>query len=172
MAARLSHEKNIKLALKVMSGIIKEIKALLVIVGDGPEKKNIELEIRNLKLDNCVRLDGWQENLSGYYNSADIFLITSNYEGYALAAVEALAAGLPVIMTNVGVAGAIVKNGENGMVVLVGDAYGFNAAISKVFKNKELRLKLKEGARNTKFAYNSFEDYREKLILSFKTCLK
>ena len=172
MVARLSREKNIKLALKAMSEVAKSIKVLLVIVGEGPERENIELEIRKLKIENSVKLEGWQENLSGYYASADILLITSNYEGYGLSAVEALSSGLPVIMTDVGVAGEIIKNGINGLIAPVGSSYILSGEILKFLKDSNLRLKLKEGAENTKLPYNSFEDYRDKLVDSWLTCKK
>jgi len=172
MVARLAHEKNINLALKTMTGVIKEIKALLVVVGEGPDRKNIELEIGNLKLENSIRLEGWQDNLSGYYSSADLLLITSNYEGYGLSAVEAISCGLPVIMTDVGVAGEIIKNGINGLIVSVGSGYILSVEILKFFKDADLRLKLKEGAKNTKLPYTSFEDYRDKLVNSWLICKK
>ncbi|OGF91221.1 hypothetical protein A3H65_03975 [Candidatus Giovannonibacteria bacterium RIFCSPLOWO2_02_FULL_45_14] len=172
MVARLSHEKNVKLALKTMNEVVKNIKALLVIVGDGAERKSIESEIGALKLENSVRLEGWQDNLPGYYASADFLLVTSNYEGYGLSAVEAISAGLPVIMTDVGVAGEIIKNGMNGFIAPVGSSYVLSGEILKVFKDADLRLKLKEGAKNTKLPYASFEDYRDKLVNSWITCQK
>lgn len=171
MVSRLSSEKNFHLALNVMREIIKTANALLVIVGDGVERGKIEHDILN-GLETNVRLEGWQDNLSEYYASADVFLITSNYEGYNLSAVEALSNGLPVVMTDVGLAGEIVRDGENGLISLVGDKYGLSASLQKFFKDENLRLKLKGGALSTHQPYKSFEDYREKLTNSWKLCQK
>jgi glycosyltransferase involved in cell wall biosynthesis len=82
-----------------------------VIVGDGSEKNK-------LKLDDNVVLDGWQnkETIYSYYKTADMLLVTSDYEGYGLTIIEALAAGLPVLSTDVGIAreaGVEVTNCNN-----------------------------------------------------------
>src|SRR3989344_3985801 len=119
MVGRLAPEKNFSLALNAMREVIKKINALLVVVGEGTERQKLEREVLS-GLEANVRFEGGQENLGEYYASADCFLLTSNYEGYALAATEAITSGLPVIMSDVGVAGEIVKDGENGLVVSVG----------------------------------------------------
>ena len=172
MVGRLSREKNFSLALSAMREIIKKYpQTLLVIAGEGPERKKIEKEIL-YGLEANVRLEGWQENLSGYYQTSDCLLLTSDYEGYGMAAVEALSYGLPVVMTDVGVAGEIVKNGENGIVVPVGDRTKLAEAILRLRGEKELKTKLAEGAKRTNFPYKSFEEYREKLIAPFRACQK
>jgi len=92
MASRLSKEKNIGLAIEAMAKIIKNYpKTGLVIVGSGAEKENLKFKIKNLKLQDSVRLEPWTEDLASYYKSADLFLLTSNYEGWGLAIVEAMA---------------------------------------------------------------------------------
>src|SRR3989344_630732 len=169
MAGRLAPEKNFSLALNAMREVIKKINALLVVVGEGTERQKLEREVLS-GLEANVRFEGRQENLGEYYASADCFLLTSNYEGYARAATEAITSGLPVIMSDVGVAGEIVKDGENGLVVSVGDKNKFAEAIIKLAQDKALREKLVLGARNTKSPYSSFEEYRDKLINSWKTC--
>lgn len=163
MVGRLAREKNYGLALEVMREVVKNFNALLVIVGEGPERAELKSQIN-------VKLEGFVENPSGYYRSADIFLLTSNYEGYGLVVIEALQNGLPVIMSDVGVAGEIVKNGENGVIAPVGDKAKFLEAITRVKNDKEFLARLRENAKNTKLPYTSFEDYREKLINSWRTC--
>jgi glycosyltransferase involved in cell wall biosynthesis len=171
MVGRLAREKNIFLALNAFKNIVgKNIDAILIIVGEGPEKKNIEYRIKNYGLEDRVKLEGWQEDVGGYYESADAFLLTSDYEGYNIASVEAIASALPVIMTDVGVAGEVVKNGVNGIVVPVGNKTLFSMALENFLTDSNLRARLIEGAKNTKMPYKSFEEYRDKLILSFKQC--
>ena len=151
MASRLTREKNIPLAIDA----VREIKgALLIIVGAGP-MKGVDGE--------NVKWEGWQENLSGYYQSSDCFLLTSDYEGYGMAAAEALQYGLPVVMTDVGIAGEIVKNGENGLVVPVGNKEALVRALEKMRENplKPAPLKLQ-----------TEEEYLRLYVESLKACAK
>jgi len=112
MVSRLEKEKNIPLAISAMKDMTKKYPKIgLVIVGSGSEKKN-------LKLNNNVVLDGWRdkETIYSYYKSADLLLVTSDYEGYGLTIIEALASGLPVLSTDVGIAreaGACITNRNN-----------------------------------------------------------
>lgn len=120
MVSRLSREKNILMAI----GAFKEFLRIypdagLVIVGEGPERKNLELRIQNLELAHSVRLEGWQEDIVSYYKGAGLYLLTSDFEGYGRTVIEASAAGLPVIMTDVGIAGEIIRDRETGLVVPV-----------------------------------------------------
>ena len=138
MASRLTREKNIGLAIEVFAGIMNQESGiknpLLLIVGDGPERENLELRIKNYavpagrqELRNNVVIEQWTDDLVSYYKTADLFLLTSNYEGYGRTVIEAQAAGLPVLMTDVGVAA--------GEVVPVGDKVALVAALNKIMDN-------------------------------------
>ncbi len=163
MASRLTHEKNIPLALEAVRELSKKYpKTLLVIVGSG-------LLVRYIEPDENIKLEGWRDELGGYYRGADVFLLTSNYEGYGMAAAEALQYGLPVIMTDVGVAGEIVKSGVNGLIVPVGDKNALVQALEKLYKDKELRARLSQNACNVKM--QTEEEYLKLYIESLKKCL-
>ncbi len=137
MASRFTKEKNIPLAISAMAEVVKKYpRAGLIIVGDGPEKKNYESGIRNYELEDNIIIENWTDDLASYYKTADVFLITSDYEGYGRTAVEALAAGLPVVMTDVGIAGEFIINGENGLVVPVGDAHALADAIGRIISGE------------------------------------
>ena len=130
MSSRLTKEKNIKMAIEAFSEAIShktEFRSLLLIVGEGPERKNLESRIVNYELSDNVKIEPWTDDLVSYYKTADLFLLTSNYEGYGRTAVEAQAAGLPVLMTDVGVA--------IGEVAPVGDKAALVAALSKIMDN-------------------------------------
>lgn len=122
MVARLVREKNMILALESFSAMLKEFPASgLVVVGDGPEEESLKFKVRSLKLAESVCFEGWRKDVLSYYKTADLYLLTSNFEGYARSVIEAAAAGLPVVMTDVGVAGEIIWDSETGRVVPVGD---------------------------------------------------
>lgn len=122
MTSRLSREKNVELALDVMKDIIvKHPKIGLIIVGSGPEEQSLKKYAAKNNLQHNVIFEGWQDELFSYYKTANLFVSTSNYEGYGMTIVEALSAGCPVVMTDVGCAGEVVHHGKNGLIVPVGD---------------------------------------------------
>lgn len=133
MASRFTTEKNIPMAIMAWADVAKRYhKALLLLVGSGPEHQNLKLKIENLKLQNNVVIEPWADDLVSYYKTADVFLLTSNYEGGARSPAEALAVGLPVIMTDVAPANEFVVNGQNGFVVPVGDFKALADRINKL----------------------------------------
>ncbi len=145
MASRLTREKNIGLAIEAMADLVKENPKLrLVIVGDGPERRKLQLLITNYRLQNNVVIKPYNDDLASYYKNADLFLLTSNYEGYGRVAVEAAIAAVPVVMTDVGVA--------IGKVVPVGDRQAVASAVQSLigdFKERqELVNKQKEVIKN------------------------
>ena len=81
--SRLAPVKNISLQIRAMAELIKKYpNTELWIVGDGAEKSNLKSKISKLKLENNVKLLGWQNNPDEFYSQADAFLLTSNYEGW------------------------------------------------------------------------------------------
>lgn len=145
---RLVPVKNIGLQIEAMGNIVKlHPEAELWIVGSGKEEKNLKLKIKNLKLDNNIKLFGWQNDVNKFYNEADAFLLTSNYEGWGMAVVEAASCGLSIIMTDVGCAGEIIKNKESGIVIPAGDSKKLTEAMLRVMEDNDLRKNLGEGAR-------------------------
>lgn len=149
MASRLSREKNISMALETMREVAEQYpKTLLLIVGDGPEEK--KLKAKSCKLKANVIFEPWKDDLVSYYKTADVYLLTSNYEGYGRTVIEAIAAGCPVVMTDVGLAGDIVKDGDNGIVVPVGNKEKLYQAIVKV---------LEDGALDSIVSFPSREEY-------------
>lgn len=105
MVSRLEKEKDVKRVLNAFSKIIGNYpKAGLVVVGEGSERKALGSAVKRLTLAQNVVFEGWQSDVASYYKSADLFLNSSLYEGYGRTLVEAMAAGTPVLSTDVGVA--------------------------------------------------------------------
>jgi len=153
VASRLAREKNIESVVEAMKVVlVAQPKAGLVIVGDGPEEERLNDLVAKLGLEKSVVFEGWQDDLSGYYKSADIFVLSSNYEGYGMTAVEALSAELPVVMTDVGCAGEIIKDRQNGLIVPVGALQALAEAIEQVLGRK-VKLEAKTPILPTKEEY-------------------
>jgi len=150
MASRISPEKNIGLAVKAMPAVLKNNpKTGLIIAGSGSEEKNIAKLVKKLKLGDNIHLEPWVDDLASYYKSADLFLLTSNYEGWGLTAIEAAAAGCPIIMTDVGCSSEVIINNENGLVIGINDQKDIEDAIIKLINDKDLRRKLTKNAKET-----------------------
>lgn len=167
IASRLTKEKNIGLAIKAMAEVVKKYpKTGLVIVGNGPERKNYSL-LSSVILENAVPF----EDIVSYHKTADLFLLTSNYEGYGMAVVEAMASGCPVVMTNVGLAGEVLENNKEGMVVPVGDKEELTRAILSLRESEELRKCLTSAALEKIKTFPSKEEYLNNYKNLLKRCL-
>lgn len=173
MASRITIEKNIKMAVKAMRNITKRFgKTGLIIVGDGPLKKNYELRIKNYGLENKIIMEPWSDELPSYYKTSDIFLNTSNYEGYGRTIVEALASGTPVITTDVGCASDVINNGKNGIIIPVKGRKELESSLVEFLGDPDFRKKLKKGASEYVPDFKSKEDYLEMYGRSWSECLK
>lgn len=166
MASRLSPEKNIELAILSMSEVVKKSPTTgLIIVGSGDQEKALREKVRTLTIQSNVVFEGWQNDLISYYKTADIFLLTSNYEGYGMTIVEALAAGCPVVATDVGCVGEIMHHGVHGLVVPVGDKDAIVRAILDVLSGK---VTLTSSILKT----SSKEDYLAQYLASWQDTLR
>lgn len=136
--SRLVKIKNIELQIEAVKRLLGKGKDIeLKIVGAGPEEKNLRRQSRGFE--DRIKFSGWVSELDEIYSDADIFLLSSDREGWGLVVIEAASHGLPVIMTDVGCAGEIVANNENGLVVPVGNAEALTAAMEKYIDNYALR---------------------------------
>lgn len=166
-AGRLVGVKNIDLQIKAMREILEtQPETELWIAGDGPEKNKLQVLSKKLKVEGKIKFIGWQENLEGYYNKAGAFILTSNYEGWGMVVVEAAGFGLPIIMTDVGCAGELIKNGESGIVVKVGDLGSLVQAMKKILEDRNFAEKI--GA-NARIAALSLPDKNQNLDLYKKS---
>jgi glycosyltransferase involved in cell wall biosynthesis len=120
----------------------------LVLAGDGPERPAVEAAARRMGLGSRVRFLGPQPRPTVFelLRAADAALLTSTWENFPFAVVEALAVGTPVLATNVGGVPEIIEEGHNGLLVPPDDPEAMAAAISRFFGDAELRERLGAGA--------------------------
>ena len=97
------------------------IDAVLVLVGDGEDRGAVESLAADLGVADRCRLVGFQQGIRPWYASFDALILTSANEGTPVVAIEALAAGRPVVATRAGGTGTVVRNGESGYLEAIGD---------------------------------------------------
>src|SRR5690606_26939837 len=108
----------------------------LVILGEGPERINLTKQIFDLGLEQKVHLLGFIKNPYPYLKNANLFVLSSDYEGFGNVLVEALSVGTSVISTSCqGGPGYILNNGKYGKMVPVNDCELLADGISEVLKN-------------------------------------
>lgn len=108
------------------------------IVGDGPARDIVHAEAERLDLSEVVRFHGMRDDVNRFLAEADLFILPSLSEGIAITLLEAMAAGLPVVATDVGGNREVVISGETGALVPVGDPEAVAAAIIYVLTNPEM----------------------------------
>ena len=148
MMSRLESEKNISLAISAMEDVIDIFpKTGLIIVGEGSQRKNLRRLARRKGLEEKVIFKKWTDDPISYYKTADLFLSTSNYEGYGLSLVEAIVSKCPILTTKVGIVGEVLS-GNNALLCEVGNEKCTAQSIKNVQQHPELAEELKEKAYN------------------------
>jgi glycosyltransferase involved in cell wall biosynthesis len=141
MASRLSEEKRFDIALKTLKRVVEKYPyAGLVIAGSGDQKERIENLARKMGLEKHVALIGWQDDPVAYYKTCNVFLLTSEFEGYGMTLVEAGAAGTMVVTTKVGIAKTnLFRDEENCHVCPVGDYECLSNCITEIIHDNPKR---------------------------------
>jgi GalNAc-alpha-(1->4)-GalNAc-alpha-(1->3)-diNAcBac-PP-undecaprenol alpha-1,4-N-acetyl-D-galactosaminyltransferase len=113
------------------------------VLGDGEERINLESKIRQLQISENTELHGLVSNPSDYYKRAGIFVLPSEYEGTPNVLLEAMAHGLPCIVSDC-LPGALeyITNGENGFTFKAGDANDLSLKIEVLIKDPDLRKRM------------------------------
>ncbi len=167
-AGRLVPQKNLPLAIAAFSGVPG---GSLVVIGDGVSRDELDRAIAERGLGDRVDVKGAlprAEALS-WLRAADAAILSSDAENFPHVAVEALAAGTPVIATAVGGVPEIVESGVNGLLVQPGDSRRLGQAMASVAEDDELLATLREGAQATGPRYHLetvYGDIAEELELA------
>jgi len=120
-ASNFRKVKRIKDVIDIFQGIHQKIPSKLLMVGDGPDRPEAEEQCRKLNLCDDVRFLGKQHEMEEILAISDLFLLPSEYESFGLSALEAMAAGVPVLSTNAGGLSEINLHGVTGYMASVGD---------------------------------------------------
>ena len=113
--------KRIRDVLKTFHSIVRAVPATLLLVGDGPERSDAEVWVRENGIAEHVRFLGKIDDIVPLLSVSDLMLMPSSGESFGLAALEAMACGVPVIVTNMGGFPEFIGNGKHGYLVELGN---------------------------------------------------
>jgi glycosyltransferase involved in cell wall biosynthesis len=148
IVGRLFPIKNHHLFLEAAALVAKKDPATrFVIVGDGILRPALERRAQELGIAERVIFTGWRRDLPDIYADLDVLAVTSNNEGTPVSAIEAMAAGCPVVATHVGGLPDLIKEGETGYLVPPGDAPALATAWLHVLQQSEMARRMGEAAR-------------------------
>lgn len=140
---RLVAVKNQALMIRALARVVDDHPdARLCLVGDGPERAALETLALELGVQTRVEFAGFRDDIGRWLAAADVFLMSSHYEGISIAVLEAMRAGLPVIGTSVGGMPETVQHGLSGWLVNDDDELGFAAAMRAALDDPGRRIAL------------------------------
>ena len=163
--------KRVPDTIRIFEHVQKEIPSKLILVGDGPDRSECERIVRQLELVDKVKFLGKQEGLTEILNASDVFLIPSQSESFGLAALEAMACGIPVVSSSVGGLPELIGHNESGYIAEIGDIDRMTKYVIELLTNEKKYSIFSQNARERavkKFDKNivvpHYEDYYKKIL--------
>lgn len=146
-AGRLMPQKNQKMMIRAFAEVFKSHPEYeLIIYGEGPERESLEHLIHGLGMEDRIKLPGNVTDIYERIRTAEMFVLSSDYEGMPNALIEAMCMGLPVISTKVSGASDLIKDHENGILTEVDDQNAFAVAMQELIEQKGLQTSFGEKA--------------------------
>ena len=167
---RLCPWKGFKTLIDIMPDLLKQNPNFkLVIVGEGQEKQNLENKIKELKIENSVKLTGRiiHKNIPLYFKASEMFVLNSEYEGLPHVVLEAMQLGVPAIISNRGGNPEVVQNNFNGFLVEYNNKEQIRKAIINLYNNKELQQTFIKNSKEKlkKFSWENLVEKTADIIL-------
>jgi len=168
IVGRLVPIKNHRLFIKTAKEVVENgcfNDTCFVIIGDGEIKyrKSLEKMVEDLGLRDRVYFVGWQKDMAAVYQDLDVSVLTSLNEGTPVTLIEAMAAGCPVVSTEVGGVADVVKHGKSGLLAQSGDAKTLAEHIIKLLKDDNFKQEIIKNAQERVMASYSIERLHEDL---------
>jgi len=149
-AGRLVEQKDFATLLYAFEKVAKENnQGRLLIVGAGSKEQELRTLLSELDIEDRAELVGYVDNLYGYMDAADVFVLSSKWEGFGIVLVEAMAVRTPVVSTDCPHGPSeILKNGEYGKLVPVGDKEAMADGIRKSLRTERKQTRIQDRARD------------------------
>lgn len=173
--ARLIPQKGVDILIHAFKLFIsKKPLSVLLIVGDGSERKSLELLVKTLELNEKVLFLGKidQDQVIRTLREIDLFVLASRWEGFGISLIEAMAMHKPVIGSDVDGISEIIEHGINGLLFQNGNYQSLSELMNIVIENNKLRQDLSENARKTVISKYSIEQYCYSLAEEYRDHLK
>jgi N-acetyl-alpha-D-glucosaminyl L-malate synthase BshA len=146
--------KRVEDVIEIFAQVHAQVPSKLLLVGDGPERRHIEELARKLQVQDDVRFLGKQDQVEEIMLVSDLFLLPSEYESFGLAAMEAMAAGAPVISSNAGGLPEINIDGVTGYTAPVGDVATMSQKAIELLSNDALLQQFRKNAKAQALKYD------------------
>ncbi|MCK9407751.1 MAG: N-acetyl-alpha-D-glucosaminyl L-malate synthase BshA [Bacteriovoracaceae bacterium] len=157
--------KRVQDVIRIFDIVHKKIPSVLILVGDGPERSNCELLVRELGLQNVVKFLGKQIELTEILSAADLFLMPSQQESFGLSALEAMACEVPVISSSVGGLPELIVHNQTGYIAEIGDIERMAKYAIELLTNETKRMLFaKEGRKRAEQMFSL-----EKIVTEYET---
>ena len=141
--ARLEEAKGVYVLLQALRQLPE---AQLLLVGDGPERARVEVEIQRLGLTKRVRLTGYVQAVEPFYAQMDVFVMPSFFEAFGLVCAEAMAQGVPVVASDLPGPASLCRNGQEGLLVPPGQPEVLAQACRTLLEQPQLAQRLRAAA--------------------------
>jgi L-malate glycosyltransferase len=139
--------KRVADTVKIFALVAKQVRARLVLVGDGPDRSTVEWLAHDLGIHHLVNFVGKYDKVNELLPLADLMLMPSELESFGLAALESMACKAPAIATRVGGVPELIDDGETGLLYDVGDVEGMAAGAVSLLKDRERLDAMRDAAR-------------------------
>jgi N-acetyl-alpha-D-glucosaminyl L-malate synthase BshA len=163
--------KRIDDLIRAFKIVNEKVKSHLILIGDGPERSNVENLARELKIEKSVYFLGKQETFIPWLQNADLFLLPSELESFGLAALEAMSCGVPVVATSAQGIAEVVTHEESGLLSDIRDYETLAANCIRLLTNEKEIKQFGINARNRAVEHfnqesviDSYEEYYKKIL--------
>ena len=150
-ASNFRSVKRVGDVVRIFEKVRGKIPSKLILIGEGPERLFIQQLVKELKLNDEVYFLGAQDDTETLFLCADLFLLPSEQESFGLAALEAMACGVPVIGSETGGLSEVVTDGETGYLSPIGDIHSMSARAIQLLGNPKQHDLFKAQARKRAF---------------------
>lgn len=170
---RFVPQKNLPLLIRAFGRVQRELPEVkLVLVGSGPLKDAMRQLVQEMNLSEYVVFEEWTDDPISYIKTADAYALSSNYEGWGRVLIEALAAGVSIVTTEVGCAGEVIEDHKTALVTPLNDEAAFTHALKQVLTDGTLKAVFEINQKEALDRLISEEETNRLFIESIKSAQK